>query len=249
MTPSSSFSYADAALPSSLHIIVPHCLLAGDIVLLTPLYSCHQAKSEQTVDGYNRCCPLTVTAALQVLWLSMPSPAIAVLLASCHSEQQVARRQRSHADIVASLVLRWFVMGPARSGSGLHMDPLATSAWNALLVGHKRWALFPPGTPRHHVLPKLPGLEREAVSWFTHVYPLTQRDDWPTAKPIDVIQVTAATTPCGIVCMSHFGGLARSLVSSFHPCEHFQGIIGQLPEPTDVIEVIETTVQCRVACI
>jgi histone arginine demethylase JMJD6 len=38
----------------------------------------------------------------------------------------------------------WFYIGPARSGSPMHQDVLATSAWNVVIRGKKIWVFYPP---------------------------------------------------------------------------------------------------------
>ena len=38
----------------------------------------------------------------------------------------------------------WLLIGAARSGTALHIDPTSTAAWNTLVSGKKRWFIFPP---------------------------------------------------------------------------------------------------------
>lgn len=69
---------------------------------------------------------------------------------------------------------RWFLIGPERSGTCIHIDPLATSAWNTLIVGQKRWVLFPPHVPKSIVKGEKhikKNEDDEAIHYFTNILP------------------------------------------------------------------------------
>lgn len=65
-------------------------------------------------------------------------------------------------------------MGPERSGTTIHIDPLDTSAWNTSIHGYKRWVLFPERIPKFIAKGKAfrgPKYEDEAINYFTEVLP------------------------------------------------------------------------------
>ncbi|KAK4365163.1 hypothetical protein RND71_016521 [Anisodus tanguticus] len=91
---------------------------------------------------------------------------------------------------------RWLIMGPERSGASWHVDPSLTSAWNTLLCGRKRWALYPPGRVplgvTVHVNEEDGDVNIDAPSslqWWLDFYPLLAEED----KPIECTQLPGET--------------------------------------------------------
>ena len=69
---------------------------------------------------------------------------------------------------------RWLLIGHKNSGFGIHIDPFNTHAWNALIVGRKRWALFPPSTTPEVAMSCF---SNSAAVWFK------ERDKLPISFP------------------------------------------------------------------
>ena len=70
---------------------------------------------------------------------------------------------------------RWLLLGAARSGTAMHVDPINTAAWNTVTHGVKRWALVAAGAPaelvqRERFCP--PEMEWTLPEWF--------REEWPS---------------------------------------------------------------------
>lgn len=66
------------------------------------------------------------------------------------------------------------IIGPERSGTTVHMDPLQTSAWNTSLAGYKLWVVFGRAVPKSIVKGEEfrgKDYEDEAINYFVEILP------------------------------------------------------------------------------
>ena len=73
---------------------------------------------------------------------------------------------------------RWFLLGPQRSGTCVHIDPLATSAWNTLIKGRKHWVVWPPWVKKSVAKcwdQEKDGEGDEAINYFIDFLPRLRR--------------------------------------------------------------------------
>jgi len=66
---------------------------------------------------------------------------------------------------------RWVLIGVPGTGGRVHTDHAGTSAWNAVVVGRKRWVFFHPDTPGHLLEDLEEGHPDERSDfWYQHKY-------------------------------------------------------------------------------
>jgi hypothetical protein len=97
---------------------------------------------------------------------------------------------------------RWIICGAAKTGSKWHIDPNKTHAWNACLLGIKKWLMLPSGSePPPGVSPSPDGgsviQPVSLVEWFVEFYEITKstRKDLIECiqQPGDVVFVPSGT--------------------------------------------------------
>jgi hypothetical protein len=76
---------------------------------------------------------------------------------------------------------RWLIAGGARSGSGFHVDPNGTSAWNAVVSGRKKWIMFNPDVLPPGVHPSEDGTTVTQpvtiIEWYMNFYDHVYEDE------------------------------------------------------------------------
>ena len=85
---------------------------------------------------------------------------------------------------------KWFCIGPVRSGTTVHRDPMGTSAWNAVTYGYKRWVLFEPKEDRILVKARRyreKGEDDEAIHYFDKMLPRMRKAN-PSLKVYECVQ-------------------------------------------------------------
>ena len=88
-------------------------------------------------------------------------------------------------------VHKWLIVGPAGSGSVMHTDFYHTSAWNALISGHKWWCFFPPEVKASQIHCKS-SQSSQPLNWFqTRLPELLADRDGP--QPIQLLQKPGET--------------------------------------------------------
>ena len=88
----------------------------------------------------------------------------------------------------------------------MHIDPLGTSAWNTLIRGRKRWALFHPSLSKSTVKAKhlmRDGEDDEAIDWFSNLLPRLKQanSQMPVVEFIQCVGLARAALVwcCGVL--------------------------------------------------